>query len=223
MKNKLTLLAAAIAVSTASVSAQAATYEYSGNVTECYVHFGGMIDACGQLGVVIGDSLTVAFETLVVGSVDTTDVYGSGTFVPPGGPYAGQTLPRNPDDGARFFIADPTTGAFKLPMIYNGTSDVGGSGVSDTTGLTVDGTDVTGGTLTFTSAAGTGQQATLAVDFDAMTWVAYMGVGATGVGANYAVGAGNLTAPSAVPVPAAAWLFGSALVGLAGVGRKRAA
>ena len=29
------------------------------------------------------------------------------------------------------------------------------------------------------------------------------------------------TAPSAVPVPAAAWLFGSALVGLAGIGRKR--
>jgi hypothetical protein len=30
-------------------------------------------------------------------------------------------------------------------------------------------------------------------------------------------------APSAVPVPAAAWLFGSALVGLAGIGRKRKA
>jgi hypothetical protein len=29
--------------------------------------------------------------------------------------------------------------------------------------------------------------------------------------------------PSAVPVPAAAWLFGSALVGLAGIGRKRKA
>jgi len=31
----------------------------------------------------------------------------------------------------------------------------------------------------------------------------------------------SLTPTSAVPVPAAAWLFGSALVGLAGVGRKR--
>jgi hypothetical protein len=30
----------------------------------------------------------------------------------------------------------------------------------------------------------------------------------------------NMT-PSAVPVPAAAWLFGSALVGLAGIGRRR--
>ena len=30
-------------------------------------------------------------------------------------------------------------------------------------------------------------------------------------------------APSEVPVPAAAWLFGSALVGLAGIGRKRKA
>ena len=37
---------------------------------------------------------------------------------------------------------------------------------------------------------------------------------------NYTV-AGVLDAPAEVPVPAAAWLFGSALVGLAGVGRKR--
>jgi len=31
----------------------------------------------------------------------------------------------------------------------------------------------------------------------------------------------TLTAPSAVPVPAAAWLFGSGLLGLAGISRKR--
>ena len=195
MKNKLTLLAAAIAVSTASVSAQAATYQYSGEITDCYFAF-GVLDACGSLNVEVGDSLDVAFETLVVGSVDTADIYGSGTYIAPGGPLAGQTLTRDVEDGARFFIADGSTGAFKLPMIYNGTSNVDGSAVSDTTGLTVDGTDVTGGTLTFTSEAGTGQQATLAVDFDAMTWVAYMGVGATGIGANYAVGAGTLNDPS---------------------------
>ena len=140
--------------------------------------------------------MTVAFETLVVGSVDTADIYGSGTFVAPTGPLAGQTLTRDVEDGARFFIANGSTGAWKLPMIYNGTSNVGGNGVSDTTGLTVDGTNVTGGNLTFTSAAGTGQNATLAVDFDAMTWVAYNGAGATGAGMNYAVGAGTLTAPS---------------------------
>ena len=223
MNNKIALLAAAVAASTASVSAQAATYEYSGNVTDCYFAFGGAMDACGSLGVVVGDSLTVSFETLVVGSVDNADVYGSGTFVPDRGPNAGQTVARDVNDGARFFIANGSTGAWKLPMIYGGTSNVGGSGVTDTTGLTVDGTDATGGNLAFTSAAGTGQQATLAVDFDTMTWVAYNGVGTSGLGMNFAVGAGNLTAPSAVPVPAAAWLFGSALVGLAGVGRKRAA
>ncbi len=33
--------------------------------------------------------------------------------------------------------------------------------------------------------------------------------------------AAGAEAPSAVPVPAAAWLFGSAIVGLAGIGRKR--
>ena len=194
MNNKLTKLTAAIAVSTASVSAQAATYEYSGNITDCYFAF-GVLDACGSLGVVVGDSLTVAFETLVVGSVDNADVYGSGTFVPDRGPNAGQTVARDVNDGARFFIANGITGDWKLPMIYNGTSNVGGNGVSDTTGLTDDGTDVTGGTLTFTSAAGTGQNATLAVDFDTMTWVSYMGEGATGIGGNYAVGAGTLNDP----------------------------
>ena len=33
---------------------------------------------------------------------------------------------------------------------------------------------------------------------------------------------GYVDAPSAAPVPAAAWLFGSALLGLVGIGRKRA-
>ena len=172
------------------------TYEYLGNVTDCYFAFGGAMDACGALGVVVGDSITIAFETLEVGSVDTADIYGSGTFVPDRGPNADQTVPRNVNDGARFFIADGSTGAWKLPMIYNGTSDVGGNGVSDTTGLTVDGTNVTGGTLTFTSAAGTGQNATLAIDFDTMTWVSYNGAGTTGLGMNYAVGAGTLNDPS---------------------------
>ena len=192
MKNKLTLLAAAIAVSTASVSAQAATYEYSGNVTDCYMAFGGVFDACGALGVVVGDSINVAFETLEVGSVDNADIYGSGTFVAPRGPQAGQTLTRDMEDGARFILADGSTGDWKLPMVNNGTSNVGGNQVRDTTGLTVDSANVTGGTLIFTAAAGTGQKATLAVDFDTMTWIAYNGAGTTGAGMNYAVGVGNL-------------------------------
>jgi len=36
-------------------------------------------------------------------------------------------------------------------------------------------------------------------------------------------GTGSLDAPAAVPVPAAVWLFGSGLVGLAGVARRRKA
>lgn len=58
-------------------------------------------------------------------------------------------------------------------------------------------------------------------DLSALTW------GTTSITASAALGVDlqtdiNYTAtPSAVPVPAAAWLFGSALVGLAGVGRRR--
>lgn len=37
----------------------------------------------------------------------------------------------------------------------------------------------------------------------------------------FLAGLGNVSAPSEVPVPAAAWLFGSALVGLAGLKRKK--
>ena len=42
---------------------------------------------------------------------------------------------------------------------------------------------------------------------------------------NFVFNTGGVTiaAPAAVPVPAAAWLFGSAIVGLAGIGRKRKA
>ena len=192
MNNKIALLAAAVAASTASVSAQAATYQYSGNITDCNI-VGGFIDACGQLTVAVGDSMTVAFETNVVGSVDTADIFGSGTYVPDRGPNANQVVDRDEEDGARFFIADGITGNWKLPMIYNGTSNVGGNEVRDTTGLTVDGTYVTDGTLTFTSAAGTGQQATLVVDYDTSTWVAWQeaGIGNTGDPSNIAVGEGK--------------------------------
>lgn len=49
-----------------------------------------------------------------------------------------------------------------------------------------------------------------------------MNVTVLGNAANvYLAGDITLTEASAVPVPAAAWLFGSALLGLAGIGRKR--
>jgi hypothetical protein len=47
------------------------------------------------------------------------------------------------------------------------------------------------------------------------------GAGQVALNASYSIAVTG--GPSPVPVPAAAWLFGSALVGLAGIGRKRKA
>ena len=57
-------------------------------------------------------------------------------------------------------------------------------------------------------------------DLDNITWTSSTPKLALGNPAHVNM---SLTATSAVPVPAAAWLFGSALVGLAGIGRKRKA
>ena len=70
----------------------------------------------------------------------------------------------------------------------------------------------TGGSMTAVGNLTTPITLTLPVifDFDAGTWTADGGFFGT-VGGTFA----------AIPVPAAAWLFGSALLGLAGVSRKR--
>lgn len=53
-----------------------------------------------------------------------------------------------------------------------------------------------------------------------LTWSSFLGVPTAFQ--NILVGSLNL-APSAVPVPAAVWLFGSALAGMVGVGRRKSA
>ncbi|ARN75053.1 VPLPA-CTERM sorting domain-containing protein [Oceanicoccus sagamiensis] len=65
-------------------------------------------------------------------------------------------------------------------------------------------------------------------DLNNIVWGTFsVGVTGSGLGVettiNYTASGTYDVVPSAVPVPAAAWLFGSALVGLAGVGRRRKA
>jgi hypothetical protein len=79
--------------------------------------------------------------------------------------------------------------------------------------LTVDGAgDITGGSVSLRAATPTGTFGDLNLNYDSGSWDFYLGDGAL------LVSTGEI---SAVPVPAAAWLFGSALVGLVGVGRRR--
>lgn len=113
-------------------------------------------------------------------------------------------------DAARFVVYSGLEGSsIVLPMVFNSNIQAAS--------LTWDGTDITGGTITFDAEAGTGQKALIDIDYDAGTFDIYSG----DVISAGAYGAGGTI--NAVPVPAAAWLFGSALVGLVGVGRKRRA
>lgn len=78
---------------------------------------------------------------------------------------------------------------------------------------------ITGGAVQLQGVgATTGIVAQSALDFNTNTWTAYVVSGSDG--SLEQIASGTL---SAVPVPAAAWLFGSALVGLTAVGRKRRA
>jgi hypothetical protein len=62
--------------------------------------------------------------------------------------------------------------------------------------------------------ATTGIVAQAQIDIVSGTWTSTTG------GTQIAAGTGSFVPIVAVPVPAAAWLFGSALIGLAGLGRK---
>ena len=74
-------------------------------------------------------------------------------------------------DGARFVVwAEGGVGTTPVvPILFNGTT-----GINSTT-MTVDGTNITGGSIEFYGNAGTGQQATIVVDFDAGTFDIWSG------------------------------------------------
>jgi hypothetical protein len=201
MKNKLTLLAAAIAISAASVSAQAATVEYNwvGTVTSN--------NGVGLLPVDVGGSLGGFFLAddggdgfIADGDINNTLDYAGSTYCinNPGLCSASRYAIFNLDDSPAF------------PAIKEGAAS-GSSLTTDALG------NITGGAITLVAAVPTGTIGTLAINADASTWAFTIS------GLDIAQGTGSFVAVAAVPVPAAAWLFGSALVGLAGIGRKRAA
>lgn len=96
------------------------------------------------------------------------------------------------------------------------------SGVALASSLSADASNLlTGGLVTLrATGATTGIVAQSDIDIDAGIWTAYVVSAADGSLAQIASGSITGGTISAVPVPAAAWLFGSALIGLFGVKRR---
>ncbi|MEH6593274.1 MAG: VPLPA-CTERM sorting domain-containing protein [Halioglobus sp.] len=199
IKSYLGTLAAAVTLSVASLGAQAAAIEYNwiGTVTSN--------NGAGLLPVDVGGSLGGFFladdggdGTIADGDIDNTLNYA-------GSPYCSN----NPGScsASRFALFNlNSTPAF--PAIKDGSAS-GSSLTTDALG------NITGGGVSIVAKVPTGTAGTLNIDADAGTWAFVI------FGNDIAQGTGSFVAPSAVPVPAAAWLFGSALVGLVGVGRRR--
>ena len=90
------------------------------------------------------------------------------------------------------------------------------AGTSTASTLTVDSVgNITGGSVTLNASTPGTINGDLALDVDAGTWTLKAG------GIVQSSGTGAFAQVSAVPVPAAVWLFGSALIGLTGVARRR--
>jgi hypothetical protein len=87
--------------------------------------------------------------------------------------------------------------------------------------LTVSGGVLTGKLTIFGTSATSGLRSYAAYDFDNETFQAFI---ANVSGGSTLIGDGTFVNPSAVvvPVPAAVWLFGSGLIGLVGVVRRKA-
>ncbi|MDG1662518.1 MAG: VPLPA-CTERM sorting domain-containing protein [Pseudomonadales bacterium] len=198
IKRGLGTLAAVVTLSSASLTAQAALVEYN---------FVGLVTdntGAGSAFVVvdIGGTIGAFFEAdaggdsaIADGEVDATLGYNG---------FANRTP-------TRFALRNSNT-SIAFPGVALGAA----SGST----LTLDGLgNIDGGIISLFGATPPGSSsATLNIDVDAGTWQFLV----TGVG-QAASGTGAFVAVNPVPVPAAAWLFGSALLGLAGARRKRAA
>ena len=155
-KMNLSKLAAAITVSVASVSAQAAT-----------VGFSGTLDTIAPFGVAFG--MEVGQDVSVGFDIDDAAFGGAITAADISGDYA--TTPTPTANGARFVVWGPggVGTAPVVPILFNGTTGI------NSTSLTTDATTVTGGSIELYGNAGTGQQATIVVDFDAGTFDIWSG------------------------------------------------
>lgn len=176
----LSMLAAAVTLSSLSIASQAATYSLVGQITAC-TGICSIFTTVGQAAN-FGFAAPDGMSPIAAGSISNVSISLS-----------------TPSGGALAFV--------------NGTA------LAST--LTASGGNLTGGTVTLqATGATTGIVARGMIDIAAMTWTAVV-VGTDG--SLTPVAAGTITGGtvSAVPVPAAAWLFGSALVGLSTVARRR--
>ena len=179
---KLPKLVAALAVSTACMGANAASYTLNGEITSC--------SGVCTIFTAVGQSAEFTFDgTDGPGSIATGDISNVGISL------------STPSGGALAFV----------------------NGFALSSSLTVDSSNLlSGGAVTLQGTGSTtGIVAQSAIDLDTGTWTAFV-VSSTDNSLEQ-IASGSITGGtvSAVPVPAAAWLFGSALVGLAGVGRRR--
>ena len=182
-------------------------------------------------------SISQAVEITITGTIDAA-TGALASLTPPGTAFSG-TL--NWDDGSGTLIGgqvllggfcftddasglpptSPTCGALSaVPLlntggpVYDGTLN---AGPYDQAGTTFDGTSGDINILAFSPTFNVNIPIAITLNGDG-TGAVLADAGVLGTAS------GPLTyTPSAVPVPAAAWLFGSALVGLAGVGRSRKA
>ena len=227
---KKLLIASAIAASMAS-GAQAASYDVSSNVTDIQlwlgfgntnavttqtITIGGTAEDSNDDGVLDSTALTFGGQVLFDAAgvdVQVTFAMTDGTLGADGTTYTGGNIIVHTDahDGLGFVLFDTIdVAANNIPMLASIGGGAAVPGAQNTAGLNVDiGTTALPG-LWNGQFGGAGFNSGVAA-------VTLLG----NTAGMYLAGDVTLTETSEVPVPAAAWLFGSALVGLAGVGRKR--
>ncbi len=204
IEHKLSTFAAALTLSSVSLTSQAAFVEYS---------FTGLVTAnpMSSLVNVTGGTIALIFSAEDAGSDGFLDANSTPLSVGDFNEAAGFPLPNgtpHPSRTATRYVIRNALGAPAFPAVEAG--HVSSSSLSvDTLG------NIIGGAINLSASTPNGG-ATGIISIDATgAWSMELS------GMNIASGQGQFAEVAAVPVPAAAWLFGSALIGLVGIRRKR--
>ena len=229
--NKLLTIASVAVISTAAAQANAATYAVSGNfvndavntnVPNLMISLGGpnILDPGSNLE--FGGTIQSDGSNITGGTVTAT---GTQTMNPTGTPI---TITMNmagtaSDAGVLFnsgticvtAVAACDTGLIDVSVDNIDFTSAGSWGYNSVAGLQLDGTQ-TAPVYTVTQP---GRPPVSALNSSAVGGVFLLG-NAAGI---FIAGDLTFTEVAEVPVPAAAWLFGSGLLGLAGVARRRKA
>ena len=204
---KKTLLAIALATSVGTASAATATMT-SANF-EMYDGTGGFVGGATDVVGSIGDgAFAVSSTTAFFGQLWTA--HGGTTFGP--GTYSFDTI-----EGGVYTGVVVGAGQVGGHILFNWgvTSDIDVVNVWD---VVDDGTTVTYTSTDVIAGIGTGANTPITAP-DGILGLSMIDGAFVGFNANF-----NFTTPSAVvPVPAAVWLFGSGLLGLVGIARRRKA